>query len=68
MEKLLLEEMEKVFNSINSLVLKAFVLMTMSNVFILLIMIIIVLFNGNLVLRLVKLLQVEMAKEIDWIN
>jgi hypothetical protein len=65
MEKLLLEEMEKVFNSINSLVLKVSMLMMMINVFILLTAIIIVLFNGNMVQRLVKLLQVEMEKEID---
>jgi hypothetical protein len=63
---LLLEEMVKVINSINSHILM--VSMLMINVFILLTGEIIVLLNGNLVQRMDKLLRGEMVQGIDWIN
>jgi hypothetical protein len=43
-------------------------LMMIINVFILLTVVIIVLLNGNLVQRMVKLLRVDMNGEIEWID
>jgi uncharacterized membrane protein YbhN (UPF0104 family) len=68
MDLLLLEEIEREINQINSVFLLVFMLMMIINVFILLIRIIIVLFNGNPMQSSVKLLQVEMEKEIEQIN
>jgi hypothetical protein len=68
MELRLLEEMDVEINSINSIILMVSMLMMIINVFILLIGEIIVLLNGNVVQRRDKLLQVEMEKEIEWIN
>jgi hypothetical protein len=58
MQLLLLEEMVMESNSINSLVLKEFILMMIIKVSILLIIGIIVLLNGNVMESMVKLLQV----------
>jgi hypothetical protein len=68
MDLLLLGDMGKALKRINFSIRMVSMLMMMINAFILLTKIIIVLLNGNIMQRLVKLLQVEMEKEIEWIN
>jgi hypothetical protein len=68
MPSLLPGEMDEGTNVINSIILMVSMLMMIINAFILLTITIIVLLNGNLRQIMEKLLQVEMDKEIEWIN
>jgi hypothetical protein len=68
MELLLLEEMDKEINQINSISLVVSMLMMIINPFILLTALIIVLLNGDVMQKMEKLLQVKMEEEIEWIN
>jgi len=68
MELLLLEEMDKEINQINSISLVVSMLMMIINAFILLTLLIIVLLNGDVMQKMEKLLQVKMEEEIEWIN